>query len=80
MTVKPAFAPSDPSRNEAKFKLYSMVLTLQKIKVQGQRKGFASEKHLWLYEVNHLAYKVLKSSHAETEEDANEGGRDLVKH
>jgi len=50
LMVKPAFTLKDEN---AKFKLFSLVLSLQKIKVADNKKGFSSEEHLWLHDVNH---------------------------
>ena len=58
MLIKPAFTSKD---YQAKFKLFSIVLSLQKLKF-GSKKGFSDENQLWLGEVNHMIYKVLKQS------------------
>lgn len=60
MLVKPAFADKD---DQAKFKLFSTVLTLQKLKL-GSKKGFSDDGQLWLGEINQMVYKVLKQSDA----------------
>lgn len=67
MMLKPAYQQKDET---AKFKLCSLLLTLQRTKVQGHKKGFSSGGSLWLHDVNHLVYKVLK----------HQGDSDLVKH
>ena len=60
MLVKPAFADKD---DQAKFKLFSTVLSLQKLKL-GSKKGFTEDGQLWLGEINQMVYKVLKQSDA----------------
>ena len=49
MMVKPAFDLKDEN---AKFKLCNMLLTLQRMKVAGNRKGFSGNDTLWLEDVN----------------------------
>jgi hypothetical protein len=58
MLVKPAFAQKD---DQAQFKLFSLVLTLQKLKIGDMKKGFSAEGTLWLQDVNVQVYKVLKA-------------------
>lgn len=59
--IKPAYTNLAADKDEnAKFKLFSMLSQMQKLKIQEYQKGFSSEKNLWLHDVAYLVYKTLK--------------------
>lgn len=71
--VKPAYYNKD---EQATFKLFSMVLSLQKLKLAGAtKKGFSKHGDLWLFEINKVVSKLLKSRDTAEGEES-----DLIKH
>jgi hypothetical protein len=72
--VKPAYYNKD---EQATFKLFSMILSLQKLKLAGAtKKGFSQHGDLWLFEINKVVSKLLKSR--DTADVGEES--DLIKH